>query len=468
MSRPENRLAPVVGTLCAVAVLASAFVAAPARAQQAAEEGDSHGWHLVREGETLRGITSRYLGSEAAWRENWKLNPEIADPDLILPGQRLRVIVRRRLPPRTAEVADLGGRVEAKPDPQPWIPARRGDLLAERDGVRTFRRSSAELRFDDGGRLLLTEESLVFLRRLGATLTGELQETFEVVEGQADLELRANPRRRDVEVVIGDAVARPRATGGGAESRARRTAGAGQLMVYRGASEVEAAGRAVSVAQGMGTTVADGEPPKPPERLLAAPRPETPAAGATYAFANPRFAWRPVAGAAVYRVEICADAACAGLVARSEPLEATGWAPPVLPAGGLHWRVTATAASGLDGYPSATVGFAIGDERADTEPPVVAFVAQGPARAESPERMLVAAAGGVLPAVHDDVAGVVKVELRWDEGAWRRWDGGAVTPPAAGGVLEVRAEDGAGRVTVQRLVVVPAGERLPPPEVVGR
>lgn len=438
---------------------------APARG---AEEGDTYGWHVVRDGETLRGITERYLGSDDLWRENWKLNPEVDDPDVILPGQRLRIIVRRQLPPRTAEVADLGGRVDAKPDPQPWIRARRGDLLAERDGVRTFRRSSAELRFDDGARLQLTEESLVFLRRLGHSLAGDFEETVEVVEGQADLELRANPRRRDVEVVVGDATARPRATGGRGESRVRRTGSAGQLMVYRGASEVEAAGESVSVPQGMGTTVPDGQPPSPPERLLSAPRPQAPAAGSAFPFANPRFAWRAVDGAESYRVEVCGDAACAVLVARSEPLGETTWMPPELPVGDLHWRVTASAPSGLDGYPSDRVAFAVTGDRPDLEPPVVVFVAEGPARAESAERMRVAPGGGVLPAVHDDVAGVATVEMRWGEGAWRPWNGGVVTPPVGGGQFEVRATDGAGRVTVERLEVVPVSEVLAPPEVVGR
>lgn len=458
MSRAAAYAAPVLAALLA---LLAVFPAA----SQPVDEGDSVGTHVVREGETLRAITERYLGSDELWRENWKLNPEITDPNLILPGQRIRVIVSRRLPPRSAEVVDLGGRVDAKPDPQDWIPASRGDLLAERDGLRTFRRSSAELRFDDEARLQLSEESLVFLRRYGTRLTGEFEETVEVVEGQADLELRPNPRRAEMEVVVGDATARPRTTGGSAESRVRRTETSGQLMVYRGASEVEAAGRAVSVAQGMGTTVPDGEPPTPPERLLPAPRPLAPAAGSRHGFANPRFAWRPVEGAAHYRVEVCRDPACAVLVERSAPLTASAWTPPELPVADLHWRVTASAPSGLDGYPSASAAFAIADPRPDEEPPVVAFVARGAARAEGPELLVAGAGGGVLPAVHDDVAGVATVELRWDGGAWRPWDGAALTPPAGGGVLEVRAEDGAGRVTERRLEVRPAEAPPAPPEV---
>ena len=67
---------------------------------------------------------------------------------------------------RSAEIDAVARKVEAKPQPdQSWETARLGDRLLEKGGLRTYEKSSAGLRFDDESRLLVTEQSLVFLRR---------------------------------------------------------------------------------------------------------------------------------------------------------------------------------------------------------------------------------------------------------------------------------------------------------------
>ena len=48
-------------------------------------------YHVVRPGETLEYLAAFYLGSHERWREIWGLNPEIPNPHLIRPGQRLKV-----------------------------------------------------------------------------------------------------------------------------------------------------------------------------------------------------------------------------------------------------------------------------------------------------------------------------------------------------------------------------------------
>jgi hypothetical protein len=318
-------------------------------------QGDTLGWHLVRPGDTLEEITESYLGTSALWQENWRLNPHVTNPHLLRIGDRLRVIVHRTLPPQTAEVRRVRNRVEARPHPNPWTPAAEGDLLKARDGVRTFRRSSAEIAFDDGASLVLTESSLVFLRVLEQSLVGVSRETIEVVEGQADLEARpSRADSSDIEIVLGEARARP-GTGaeGFARSRLRRPEGGGaQVMVYGGMTEVESAGTQISVPAGMGTNVPEGSPPEPPERLLDPPRPSSPAAGAAIGYGNPELAWEPVAGAASYTVELCLDPECKRLLARAAGLETTSWQADSLPEATLQWRVTATSDSGLDGRPS--------------------------------------------------------------------------------------------------------------------
>ena len=42
-------------------------------------------------------------------------------------------------------------------------------------------------------------------------------------------------------------------------------------MVYEGGSEVESSGKKVEVGRGMGTSVEQGKPPAPPEKLFLGP-----------------------------------------------------------------------------------------------------------------------------------------------------------------------------------------------------
>jgi hypothetical protein len=340
-----------------------ALVVALALAPQPAEpSAPDIGWHEVVEGETLEGITTHYLGTPDRWRENWRLNPDLQNPHRITPGTRLRIIMSAQVP--TAEIRGLSRRVEEKPHPAPWGPAKVGDKLKARDGIRTYRQSSAELGFEDGSQLRINEESLVFLREVGkATLEGASRQSLEVVEGQADVEARAaqDALPPDIEVIIGEAKARTRvAPGASAQARTRKTGtGAAQLMVFGGEGELAAEGRSVKVATGMGTAAEAGQPPKAPEKLLPAPAPVHPADGAAYEHSNPLFTWQAVPGAAGYVVEVCRDPACGQIVDRATGLAETSWTPRGLPLGVLHWRVTAQGPSGLDGFPSTPVTFTV-------------------------------------------------------------------------------------------------------------
>lgn len=47
--------------------------------------------HVVVKGETLGTISAKYLGSSTRWKEVWKENPQIVDPNKITPGQVLRI-----------------------------------------------------------------------------------------------------------------------------------------------------------------------------------------------------------------------------------------------------------------------------------------------------------------------------------------------------------------------------------------
>ena len=364
------RLAPRLLPLALLALcggaLAQSPTASPASAVAPSPEAspaDETTWHEVQPGETLQGITRATLGSAELWEDNWRLNPTLKDPHRLAPGQRIRIYTRRK--GRTAEIRGLSRKVEQKPHPElSWLPAHLGDVLRTRDGVRTHERSSAELGFDDGSSLVITEMSLVFLRERGQTLEGApARRSVEILEGQADL--AAKPRRTaqapGIEIVVGGATATPRSTADkDTQARARTTsAGGAQVMVYGGTADLASGGRQVEVAEGMGSTVQKGGAPTPPEKLLPPSRMFAPVPGASYDHANPRLSWQPVEGAASYTLEVCRDLACGELVERATRLRGTRFTPDGLPLGNLYVRVTAVSTTGLDGFPSPAVPFNI-------------------------------------------------------------------------------------------------------------
>jgi len=277
---------------------------------------------------------------------NWKLNPQLASPHRLLPGQRIRVVLARTLPARFARIDSVSRHVERKPEPDPWTDAKAGDRLAERHGLHTYRASSAELRFEDNTQLTLTEDSLIFLRSTTTTPKRDRTE-IEIIDGNADLDKKRTARAHDIEIIVGGVTATPRDAA--ARARFRKDAGKGNVMSYRGGTSVASAGASVDVQEGMGVAVPEGQRPPKPEKLLPAPS----IAAVDVAVPRPLLRWPAVAGASSYSVEICRDASCGAVVARAAGLTATEWkTPEALSAGAMHWRVTARSASGLDGYPA--------------------------------------------------------------------------------------------------------------------
>lgn len=362
---------------CLFACAAAARPAAGSAPQATGGKADQPGtiWHVVQPGENLHVLAERYLGERGRWPELWKLNPEVKNPDFLRPGQRLRVpgtsssappegLLEAPLEGETrAALSRLSQRVDHQPHPRPWwSPAKVGEKLKERDGLRTFESASAELLFLDGMRFLVTERSLIFLRASEREPARPAPRAIEIREGQADVEARpARAGAREVEIVVGPAVARARPTpDDAAQTRARKAAtGAAQVMVYRGAGEVRAGGARVDVPKGMGTSVPQGGRPTSPEKLLPAPQPLGPPAGAALGHANPQLTWEEVAGAESYTVELCRDDSCGELVERRLGVKEPRYRVDELPPGRFYWRVTAVSPSGLDGYPSVAVPFSI-------------------------------------------------------------------------------------------------------------
>jgi hypothetical protein len=321
------------------------------------------GNYVVQIGDTLESIAQKFLGASARWPELLAANPEITNPHMISPGSTIRIAPGRSINAKRATIQQVFRQVEQMPFPRPWTPASVGGVLQERDGVRTFEKSSSELRFDNDARMIVSEDSVVFLRETPKTAESVSRRAIEIRAGQADLDVKRSASGADnaLEFHIGDTVGTTKpGSAGTAASRARRAGdGGSRIMVYDGASEVTAAGRTVAIPPGMGLAVtADGRT-SGPEKLMQAPKPLTPNESQAFDYSNPTFDWDPVPGALSYTVEICRDPECGQLVDRAVGIRKSRWTPRVLPIGVLYWRVSALSASGLDSFVSPALKFTI-------------------------------------------------------------------------------------------------------------
>lgn len=433
--------------------------------------GDTVSAYTVQAGDTLQGITQRFLGDSSLWQENHRLNPWLRDPHILTVGQELRIIVKRIPPQRSARVVVVARRVEEKPTTDDWRPTAPGNVLHEKEGLRTGRASSSALAFDDGSQLDLSEDSLVFLKEM-ASVGGTKKQSLEIVTGQADLNSRLpkNARRSDIEVLVGTTVLRPSAESGSARARHGREGGA-QVMVFNGRGDVSAAGVTVAVPEGMGTAVPQTGPPAPPERLLKAPTLETPQSGLAVAYSNPRFSWSALTAAATYTFELCADAQCQKLVERAVGLKTPEFRSHGLSEGAYFWRVMGVSASVLDGFPSETRPLQIAPIANtamvdDVEPPVTAISIEGPWIARTDGSALVAPTAHVALEARDDRAGVDLLQYRFDGAAWQTYSKPFGIDAKGTHTLEVIARDLAGQESAVIAIKIERSEAVPDAPIV--
>ena len=246
------------------------FAAAQAGAQPVYE--DTVEPYVVKSGDTISHITQRLLGDATFWEDNWKLNPQVRDPDKLRIGQVLQIITRRKVIAESARVVEAVNETQKMLGQPQWEPARPGDLLASGNGLRTRANSTAELRFNAESSLRLGEYSQVFLARKDTSLRGVDRGSVKVEKGAVDLVFApmAKPRT-EIELIAGPASARPKAGTGTTLRAGASEDGSAKVMVYAGGGEVAAGGSTVKVAEGMGTAVPEQGPPAPPEPLLPAP-----------------------------------------------------------------------------------------------------------------------------------------------------------------------------------------------------
>lgn len=400
--------------------------------------------YTVVAGDTLRGITERTLGSDTFWEANWKLNPQVRDPDLLSIGQRLRIIAVREVIAERARVEQVVNRTEKRFESSSWLEAEVGDEVSDGDAVRTRARSTAVLRFNASSVLRLGEFSQVFLARKETTLAGIDRGSVEITEGDVDVVFEKLSRRgTEIELISGASTVRtaPDAQGLGEIRAGKVESGGSRVMVYTGSSTVSAAGASVKVASGEGTRVPEKGPPAPPEKLL--PAPQLDAADLVWNYSNGILRWAEVSGARSYTLALCRDPDCADIVLRKTELSQDWLQIDPQAVGTYFFRVLGVSASGLDGYMSAAGRLQITDANPDLEAPMIAVTPVGRFFSADQGKMIAGPDARLSLTIVDERSGVASVEWRWDDAPFAAHDGQEIALHP--GTLQIRATDALGQ-----------------------
>ncbi len=402
--------------------------------------------HIVQPGENLHAITRSYIGTDILWQDNWKLNPQIDNPNNLKIGQELTIIKERIIPAEKAVVFNVVNRVEKKPADSDWLSAQEGDELVQKEGVRTYAKSSTLLEFNDESQLKVLEYSQIFLQSRATDLSGTDSATIEIIKGDAELNWEPiEADQTEITIVTGEMVSKPEAFAGKvAELRTGISkAGKSLISVYQGNSEVANGGAEIEVEQGMGVAVKPGEIPvaKP---LLAAPLVKK-QGEAVFNFSNPWLNWSAVKDAKEYLVEICADKAC-NVILKQATVDNNQWQIEAFnQLGTFYYRIGAKSEDELVGYRSEAQKFEITTAIEDLNGPVIAIDLSGHKKAEG-DQLIVGPETQIKIFAYDDLSGLKRIDYSWEGQGWVTYSGENIDLPLGDSELTVRATDKLGLV----------------------
>ena len=395
-----------------VCCLAAAVALTSAHAQPQTE------WSKrVESGDTLIGISKRFLREPLRWRDLQRHNA-VRNADLIAPGSTIRIPVQwMRGEPTTAAVVHVQGdaTVQAS-NATTRAPARPGDALSMGSRLRTGADSAMTLRFADGSQVVVTPQTEVTLEQMmsfpatGGFATTRLNLLRGAVESQVT---PAREAQRSYEITT------PVVTLGvrGTQFRAAAAeAGTSRLEVVQGRVQADAS-RSAAVDAGQGVVTQSDGRLGDVETLLPAPvlgaGPQLDATGTA------RMQWAALAGATGYRVQLFAAQGDEALLREGQTAAATVQWPGLAP-GAYQVRVRGIASSGLEGQNAqTTVQLAASEAPPPPGPPPPVYALPAPdqrlwsqaaalswygPRAGLRYRLQVAASPDFAPPLHDEVS----------------------------------------------------------------
>jgi hypothetical protein len=177
------------------ALLVTVMLAGYSNVQAQVETGKGDWEYMMRPGDTLIGLAERYFIDPQSWQVVQKKN-RIVDPYRIPVGTLIKIPVRLlRIDPLVVEVLMVNGEASrqtvAGGDQQPLAA---GDYLHAGELVTVDAASNLSLRFPDGSRLLVLENSRFTLELADSLGDGDLQRVqIALLEGNVESSVTPTP-----------------------------------------------------------------------------------------------------------------------------------------------------------------------------------------------------------------------------------------------------------------------------------
>lgn len=347
--------APLRRTFLPLAMLTGAAggLAAPAAAPAKASPPRGAIVYLVKKGDTLFGLASRYLLTADSARIVQRLN-RVGDPRRMPVGLRLAIPLRLvRQEPIQATIHSFSGAVTVTAGGRTQG-ATRGGAVGEGSDIQTGANAFVSLALPDGTVVTMPSQTRVRIGLLRLTpLTGGIDRRFDVSAGRIRSVVvpMTNPRST-FKVGTPVAVSAVRGT----EFRVAYDPARNRAVTEVITGKVAVVGPRKSdalVSAGYGAAADPGAGVSPPRLLLPAPVPAAPAG--TQRDASLVFTFGPVAGAVAYRLQIAQDAGFLDQIGETDS-PTPNVALPSLPDGTYFARISALDAAGFEGQ-SAVFGF---------------------------------------------------------------------------------------------------------------
>jgi len=309
--------------------------------------------YVVKPGDTLIGLASRYMNRPGDYRTVQKAN-RVAQPTRLRPGSQLNIDPNLlKSTPIAASVSAFTGPVFIEMNGQ-RAPARVGMPLSEGHVVSTGPGAFATFELEDGSRVTLPSNTRVRISKLRQVLINNApQRVFQLDQGKGTISATPNQTpgaRFEVRTPVSVSAVR------GTEFRVGADGDAAQTEVLHGAvgvgaGQAQPGGAPIAAGFGVGTSASGVGAP-----IALLPGPKMGPGGQTQSEAIVRFTLQPLAGAAAYHVMLARDAGFVDVFADTRTQTTTREWPTAdfsqLENGTYFVRLTAIDPHGLEGFPS--------------------------------------------------------------------------------------------------------------------